>query len=136
MTCFVTGDETWICHYDPKVELERLQWTEARCSGQYSWSQNNRQKGYGISFLGYKKIDYLEKGKKIYSDYYCNLPSQMEDLTIEEIVIFIFSKSSIKKKKNHKFHLDNIPTSSHNNPNIQPGSFPEEMAFSEFATSS
>ena len=29
---FITMDEAWIYHQDPKLKQERLQWTEACCS--------------------------------------------------------------------------------------------------------
>ena len=68
MRRFITMDETWIYHHDPKLKQERLQLKLVlfRTIG---------KKDYGINFFakGVLLIDYLEKGKTINSEYYCNL---------------------------------------------------------------
>ena len=41
---FITMDETWIYHHDPKLKQERLQWIEAGSSAPKQVNQNDRQK--------------------------------------------------------------------------------------------
>lgn len=79
---FITMDETWIYHHDPKLKQERLQWTEPGCSApKQVKSQRSAKKVMASVFWdakGILLIDYLEKGKTINSEYYCQLLDQLD----------------------------------------------------------
>ena len=93
---FITMDETWICHHDPKLKQERLQWTEAGCSApKQVKSQRSAKKVMASVFWdakGILLIDYLQKGKAINSEYYCRLLDQLD----EKIRV---KRLGLKKKK-------------------------------------
>ena len=56
MRRFITMDETWIYHHDPKLKQERLQWIEAGSSApKQVKSERSAKKNYGINFLGCKR---------------------------------------------------------------------------------
>lgn len=100
---FITMDETWIYHHDPKLKQERLQWTEAGCSAPKQTKHERSAKKVMASVFwdakGILLIDYLEKGKTINSEYYCNLLDQL-DLKIRE------KRPGLQHKK-IIFHQDN-----------------------------
>ena len=93
---FITMDETWIYHHDPKLKQERLQWTEAGCSApKQVKSQRSAKKVMASVFWdakGILLIDYLQKGKTINSEYYCRLLDQLD----EKIRV---KRLGLKKKK-------------------------------------
>ena len=100
---FITMDETWIYHHDPKLKQERLQWIEAGSSAPKQVKSERSAKKIMASIFwdakGVLLIDYLEKGKTINSEYYCNLLDQL-DKNIRE-------KRSGLQKKTIIFHQDN-----------------------------
>lgn len=102
---FITMDETWIYHHDPKLKQERLQWTEAGCSAPKQTKHERSAKKVLASVFwdakGILLIDYLEKGKTINSEYYCNLLDQL-DAKIHE------KRPGLQHKK-IIFHQDNAP---------------------------
>ena len=75
-------DETWIYHHDPKLKQERLQWIEAGSSAPKQVKSERSAKKIMASIFwdakGVLLIDYLEKGKTINSEYYCNLLDQLD----------------------------------------------------------
>ena len=77
---FITMDETWIYHYDPKLKQECLQWTEAGCSAPKQVKSQQSAKKVTAYVFWYEKgillIDYLQKGKTINSENYCSLLDQ------------------------------------------------------------
>lgn len=93
---FITMGETWIYHHDPKLKQEQLQWTEAGCSApkQVKHTRSAR-KVMALVFWdakGILLIDYLEKGKTINSEYYCNLLDQLDEKIREK-------RPGLQKKK-------------------------------------
>ena len=100
---FITMDETWIYHHDPKLKQERLQWIEAGSSAPKQVKSERSAKKIMASIFwdakGVLLIDYLEKGKTINSEYYCNLLDQL-DKNIRE-------KRPGLQKKTIIFHQDN-----------------------------
>ena len=100
---FITMDETWIYHHDPKLKQERLQWIEAASSAPKQVKSERSAKKIMASIFwdakGVLLIDYLEKGKTINSEYYCNLLDQL-DKNIRE-------KRPGLQKKTIIFHQDN-----------------------------
>jgi len=102
---FVTMDETWIYHHDPKLKQERLQWTEAGCSAPKQVKSERSAKKVMASVFwdakGILLIDYLEKGKTINSEYYCNLLDQLNEKIREK-------RPGLQHKK-IIFHQDNAP---------------------------
>ena len=99
---FITMDETWIYHHDPKLKQERLQWIEAGSSAPKQVKSERSAKKIMASIFwdakGVLLIDYLEKGKTINSEYYCNLLDQL-DKNIRE------KRPGLQKKI--IFHQDN-----------------------------
>lgn len=79
---FITMDETWIFHHDPKLKQERLQWTQAGCSAPKQVKNTRSAKKVMASVFwdahGVLLIDYLETGRTINSEYYCNLLHQLD----------------------------------------------------------
>ena len=67
---FITMDETWIYHHDPKLKQERLQWIEAGSSAPKQVKSERSAKKIMASIFwdakGVLLIDYLEKGKTIF----------------------------------------------------------------------
>ena len=98
MRRFITMDETWIYH-----ETETLQWIEAGSSAPKQVKSERSAKKIMASIFwdakGVLLIDYLEKGKTINSEYYCNLLDQL-DKNIRE-------KRPGLQKKTIIFHQDN-----------------------------
>ena len=87
-----------------KLKQERLQWIEAGSSApKQVKSERSAKKIMASSFWdakGVLLIDYLEKGKTINSEYYCNLLDQL-DKNIRE-------KRPGLQKKTIIFHQDNV----------------------------
>lgn len=100
---FVTMDETWIYHHDPKLKQQRLQWTEAgRLPPKQTKRERSAKKVMASVFWdskGILLIDYLKKGETINSQYYCNLLDRL-DKNIRE------KRPGLRKKK-ILFHQDN-----------------------------
>ena len=60
-TCLVTGDETWLHHWDPDAEKESMQWKHPGSfipTLEVSYPTISRQ-GNGHSFLGLQR-DYID----------------------------------------------------------------------------
>lgn len=93
---FITMDETWIYHHDPKLKRERLQWTETGCSAPKQQKREQTVKKVMASVFwdakGILLIDYLEKGKTINSEYYTTLLDQLDVMVREK-------RPSLRKKK-------------------------------------
>lgn len=88
---YVTMDKTWIHHYTPESSLASAEWTEAGGSvPKRPKTQQSAGKVMASVFWdahGILFIDYLEKGKRINSEYYIALLDQLSE--------------EIKKKRPH-----------------------------------
>jgi len=80
---FITMDETWIHRYTPESKQQSKQWTEAGCSApKKTRSVPSAGKVMASVFWdteGILFIDYLEKGKTITGEYYCNLLTRLDE---------------------------------------------------------
>lgn len=78
---FITANETWIHLYTPETKEQSKQWTEAGASApKKAKAVQSACKVMPTVFWDYKGtllIDYLQKGKTINSEYYCNLLDQL-----------------------------------------------------------
>uniref|UniRef100_A0A2S2QFV8 Mariner Mos1 transposase n=1 Tax=Sipha flava TaxID=143950 RepID=A0A2S2QFV8_9HEMI len=102
---YVTMDETWIHHHTPESNRQSAEWTVA---GEPRPKRPKSQKSAGKVMAsvfwdaqGILFIDYLEKGKRINSEYYMALLVRLK----EEIT----KKRPHMKKKKVLFHQDNAP---------------------------
>ena len=103
---FLTMGETWIHHYTPESKQQSKQWTEAGCSvPKKTRSIPSAGKVIVSVFwdaVGVLCIDYLERGKTITGEYYCNLLNRLHKKICEK-------RPSLQKNK-IIFHQDNAPT--------------------------
>lgn len=102
---FVTMDETWVYHYDPKLRQQTSEWTEPGCSApkQPKWSKSSKKVMASVFWdaKGILLIDYLQTGKTIVGEYYSNL--------LDKLNTKIKEKRPGLKKKKILFHQDNAP---------------------------
>lgn len=102
---FVTMDETWVYHHDPKSKQEAKEWCEPGCSAPKRVRVHKSAKKVLASVFwdakGILFVDYLQTGKTINSEYYCNLLDKLK----EEIQ----KKRPGLQKKKIIFHQDNAP---------------------------
>ena len=109
---FITMDETWIYHHDPKLKQERLQWIEAGSSAPKQVKSERSAKKIMASIFwdakGVLLIDYLEKGKTINSEYYCNLLDQLDKNIREKRPVYRRKQSFFIRQCtcSHKFFDD------------------------------
>lgn len=103
---FITVDETWVYHHDPESKQEAKEWCEPGTSAPKRVRvQKSAKKVLASVFWDAKGIlfvDYLQTGKTINADYYCNLLDQL-DVKIRE------KRPGLQKKK-IIFHQDNAPS--------------------------
>lgn len=102
---FITMDETWVYHHDPESKQEAKEWCEPGSSAPKRVRvQKSAKKVLASVFWDAKGIlfiDYLQTGKTINSDYYCNLLNQLDEKIRER-------RPGLQKKK-IIFHQDNAP---------------------------
>lgn len=102
---FITMDETWVYHHDPESKQEAKEWYEPGSSAPKRVRvQKSAKKVLASVFWNAKGIlfvDYLQTGKTINSDYYCNLLDQLDAKNREK-------RPGLQKKK-IIFHQDNAP---------------------------
>lgn len=102
---FITMDETWVYHHDPETKQEAKEWCEPGTSASKRVRvQKSAKKVLASVFWDAKGIllvDYLQTGKTINSEYYCNLLDQL-DVKIRE------KRPGLQRKK-IIFHQDNAP---------------------------
>lgn len=102
---FITMDETWVYHYDPELRQQTAEWTEPSCSApkQPKWSKSSKKIMASIFWdaKGILLVDYLQTGKTITGEYYCNLLDQLDEKIREK-------RPGLQKKK-VIFHHDNAP---------------------------
>lgn len=102
---YVTMDETWIHHFTPESNRQSAEWTAAgEPRPKRPKTQTSAGKVMASVFWdahGILFIDYLEKGKRINSEYYIALLVRLK----EEIA----KKRPQMKKKKVLFHQDNAP---------------------------
>jgi len=102
---FITMDETWVYHHDPESKLEAKEWTEVgTLAPKRVRVQKSAKKVMASVFWDAKGIlfvDYLQTGKTINTEYYCNLLHKL-DAKIRE------KRPGLQKKK-IIFHQDNAP---------------------------
>ena len=103
---FITMDEIWVYHYDPESKQEAKEWCEpGTLAPKRVRVQKSAKKVLASVFWDAKGIlfvDYLQSGKTINSDYYCNLLDQL-DVKINE------KRPGLQKKK-IIFHQNNAPS--------------------------
>lgn len=102
---FITVDETWIHHYTPETKEQSKQWTEAGGSAPKK-AKTIQSAGKVMAtvfwdFKGILLIDYLQKGKTINSEYYCNI--------LDQLNVKIREKRPGLQHKKIIFHQDNAP---------------------------
>jgi histone-lysine N-methyltransferase SETMAR len=104
---FIIMDKIWIHHYTPESKHQSKQWTEASCSApEKTRSVPSAEKFMASVFWdaeGILFINYLEKGKTITGEYYCNLLTRLDEKIREK-------RPSLQKKKKIIFHQDSAPT--------------------------
>lgn len=102
---FITMDETWVYHHDPESKQEAKEWCEPGTSAPKRVRVQKSAKKVMASVFwdakGILLVDYLQTGKTINSEYYCNLLDQL-DAKIRE------KRPGLQKKK-VIFHQDNAP---------------------------
>jgi histone-lysine N-methyltransferase SETMAR len=80
---FITMDETWVYHHDPESKQEAKEWCEPGTSAPKRVRvQKSAKKVLASVFWDAKGIlfvDYLQTGKTINSEYYCNLLVQLKE---------------------------------------------------------
>lgn len=105
---FITMDETWIYHHDPKSKQEAKEWCEPGTSAPKRVRvQKSAKKVLASVFWdakGILMIDYLQTGKTINSNYYCNLLEKLDEKIREK-------RPGLQKKK-IIYHHDNAPAHS------------------------
>jgi len=98
MRRLITMDETWIHHYTPESKQQSKQWTEADCSApKKTRSVPSAGKVMASLFWDAEGIlftDYLEKGKKITGEYYCNLLTRSDKKLVRKDPVSKRKKSS------------------------------------------
>ena len=91
-------DETWIHHYTPESRQQSKQWTEAGCSAPKKTSSVPPAGKVMASVFwdaeGILFTDYLEKGKKITGEYYCNLLTRSDKKLVRKDPVSKRKKSS------------------------------------------
>ena len=102
---FITMDETWVYHHDPKSKQEAKEWCEPGASAPKRVRVQKSAKKVMASVFwdakGILLVDYLQTGKTINSEYYCNLLDQLNGKIREK-------RPGLQKKK-ILFHQDNAP---------------------------
>lgn len=102
---FITMDETWVYHHDPESKQEAKEWCEPGCSASKRVRVRKSAKKVMASVFwdakGILFVDYLQTGKTINSEYYCNLLDQLKEKIREK-------RPGLQKKK-ILFHQDNAP---------------------------
>ena len=102
---FITMDETWVYHHDPESKQEAKEWCEPGCSASKRVRVRKSAKKVMASVFwdakGILVVDYLQTGKTINSEYYCNLLDQLKEKIREK-------RPGLQKKK-ILFHQDNAP---------------------------
>lgn len=102
---FIRRFITWVYHHDPESKQEAKEWCEPGSSAPKRVRvQKSAKKVLASVFWDAKGIlfiDYLQTGKTINSDYYCNLLNQLDEKIRER-------RPGLQKKK-IIFHQDNAP---------------------------
>lgn len=105
---FVTVDETWIHHYTPETKEQSKQWTSpGERAPKKAKTVQSAGKVMATVFWdsqGIILIDYLEKGRTITGQYYCDL--------LDTFDAALKAKRPHLKKKKILFHHDNAPAHS------------------------
>lgn len=105
---FVTVDETWIHHYTPETKEQSKQWTSpgerAPKKAKTVISAGKVMATVFWDSQGIIHIDYLERGRTITGQYYCELLDRF-DASFKE-------KRTLPYRKKLLFHHDNAPAHS------------------------
>ena len=108
---FVTMDETWVYHYDPKLRQQTAEWTEPGCSAPKQVKASKSSKKVMASVFwdakGILLIDYLQTGKTITGEYYKNLLDQL-DKKIREKRPGLLHKKIIYHQDNAPAHISDV----------------------------
>ncbi|KFD59075.1 hypothetical protein M513_00238 [Trichuris suis] len=79
----VTGDEVWLCHYDPESEQQSRQWKHVN-SPRPKWARLEPRSGKILATIfwdaeGILLINYMEDGGTVTGKYYANLLLQLRE---------------------------------------------------------
>ena len=76
-THLVTGDETWIHHYDPESKQESMEWhhrgSPPPLKAKRERSKNKLMASFFWDSRGVLLLDYLPRGSTLNSEYYCKI---------------------------------------------------------------
>ena len=84
---FVTGDETWVHHWDPESKVESMQWRHASSPPPKKFRSLTSAGKLMATFLGDKgllQIDYLPPKTTMNGQYYASMLLKLRDAVKEK----------------------------------------------------
>jgi len=82
MSRVITGDESWVCGYDPEIKQQSLQWKSPGSPRPKKAKQSHSTTKSMLMFFDIRGIvhhEFVPEGQTVNAEFYCNVPPRLRE---------------------------------------------------------